>query len=256
MKRIVLFLLAASTIYLTSCETTKEITLRPDGSGIFTTTSDMSGLLGIAKMSGEAKELDSLKNEKPVDTTVSMEKLTDKLEDITPEERELVKKGTFGLNMDLKNEKFITRMTFPFSDTKDIAVVDKMYLRVISQVTKKQMMDNDSASAAMPVPGGKMPDGASFDNYYNLSFAKGKIERKLLADKYADVAKDETMSQLKEMSSMGIGNSKMILYLPSAAKKAEGKGVTVSEDKKTVTIMSSLEDFFEDGKALEFRIEY
>ena len=70
------------------------------------------------------------------------------------------------------------------------------------------------------------------------------------------VGDDEGMKAMKEMSTMGVGNSKLILYLPSPVKKAEGKSVTVSEDKKTVTIMSSMEDFFDDGKSLEFRIEY
>src|SRR5689334_6289084 len=126
MKRIVLFVLAASVVFLTICETTKEITLRPDGTGILTTTSDMSSMLGLAKMAGEGKDLDKLKEEKAVDTTVSMEKLVDELPDLTPEEKELVKKGTLGFNMDLKNDKLITQMTFPFTRTNEISMIDKM----------------------------------------------------------------------------------------------------------------------------------
>jgi hypothetical protein len=254
MKRIVLFLLTLSVIYLTSCETTKEITLRPDGTGILTTTSDMSSLIGIAKMSGEGQELDKLKDEKAVDTTVSMENMADDLPDLTAEEKEYVKKGTLGINMDLKNEKFLTQMTFPFSQAKDIAAIDKMYSRIIMQVMKKQL---DSSKADMPagLPKDAMPDG-SLDDYYDFNIGKGVVERKLLADKYAGVATDEKMKALKQMSSMGVGNSKLILNLPSAVKKAEGKNVTISEDKKKVTIMSTMEDFFDDGKSLEFRIEY
>ena len=254
MKRIVLFLLTVSVIYLTSCETTKEITLRPDGTGVLTTTSDMSSLIGIAKMAGESNELDKLKDEKAVDTTVSMEKMADDIPDLTTEEKEYVKKGTLGINMDLKNEKFLTQMTFPFNQAKDIAAIDKMYSRIIMQVMKKQL---DSSKAEMPagIPQGELPD-ASFEDYYSYNFGKGVIERKLLADKYAGVASDEKMKALKEMSSMGAGNTKLILNLPAPVKKAEGKNVTVSEDKRKVTIMSSTEDFFDDGKSLEFRIEY
>jgi len=255
MKRIVLFLLAASVIFLTSCETTKEITLRPDGTGILTTTSDMSSMLGLAKMAGEGKDLDKLKEEKAVDTTVSMEKLVEELPDLTAEEKELVKKGTLGFNMDLKNDKLITQLTFPFSNTSEISTIDKMYTRVMAQVMKEQM---DSSKTGMPVglPGGdKLPSG-SIDNYYAFNLSKGLVERKLLADKYAKLGDDEGMQSMKEMSGVGIGNSKLILYLPSPVKKTEGKGVTVSEDKKTVTIMSSLEDFFDNGKSLEFRIEF
>jgi hypothetical protein len=254
MKRIVLLLVGASVIFLTGCETTKEITLRQDGTGVLTTTSDMSNLIGIAKMAGESNELDKLKDEKAVDTTVSMETMADDLPDLTAEEKEYVKKGTLGINMDLKNEKFLTQMTFPFTQTKDIAVIDKMYSRIMMQVMKKQL---DSSKADMPagIPKEGIPDG-SVDDYYNFNIGKGLVERKLLADKYAGVASDEKMKAMKEMSAMGVGNSKLILYLPAPVKKAEGKNVTVSEDKKKVTIMSTMEDFFEDGKSLEFRIEY
>jgi hypothetical protein len=254
MKRIVLFLLAASTIYLTSCETTKEITLRADGTGMMTTTGDMSSMLGLAKMAGEGDEMNKLKEEKAVDTTMSMEKMVDEMPDLTAEEKDLVKKGTLGLNMDLKNDKLITKMTFPFSKSNEIATIDKMYSKVIIQAMKKQL---DSTKTGMPagLPTDKMPEG-NIDEYYAFNISKGLLERKLLADRYARVGDDEGMKAMKEMSSMGIGNSKLILYLPSPVKKAEGKNLTVSEDKKTVTIMSSMEDFFDDGKSLEFRIEY
>jgi hypothetical protein len=254
MKRIVLFLLAASAIFLTSCETTKEITLRADGTGVMTTTGDMSSMLGLAKMAGEGDELNKLKDEKAVDTTMSMEEMVDEMPDLTAEEKELVKKGTLGLNMDLKNDKLITKITFPFSKSNEIATIDKMYTKVITQAMKKQL---DSTKTGMPsgLPTDKLTDG-SIDEYYAFNMSKGLVERKLLADKYAKVGEDEGMKAMKEMSSMGIGNSKLILYLPSPVKKAEGKSVTVSEDKKTVTILSSTEDFFDDGKSLEFRIEY
>jgi len=36
----------------------------------------------------------------------------------------------------------------------------------------------------------------------------------------------------------------------------EGKGIKLSEDKKTITISSDLDDFFDDPSKLEYRIEY
>ena len=40
------------------------------------------------------------------------------------------------------------------------------------------------------------------------------------------------------------------------AKKAEGKGVKLSSDRKKVTIEGSLDDFFEDASYFEYEIEY
>ena len=64
------------------------------------------------------------------------------------------------------------------------------------------------------------------------------------------------MQGMKEMAGMGMGKTTVIINLPNAAKKVQGAGVTLSEDKKKVTIVSSLEDFFDDAKKMEYRIEY
>jgi hypothetical protein len=47
-----------------------------------------------------------------------------------------------------------------------------------------------------------------------------------------------------------------IIHLPKAAKKAEGKKIKLSTDKKTITIKSTLMDLFDDPKSLGFVIEY
>ncbi len=65
------------------------------------------------------------------------------------------------------------------------------------------------------------------------------------------------MQSLKEMAGQGMPmNTTLIYNLPKPAKKAEGKNVKLSEDKKKVTITSSVDDFFDDVTKLEFKIEY
>ena len=56
MKKLLGSLLVSGLLILSSCDTTREITLNENGSGTLVTTTDMSGLIGIAKMSG--KDLD------------------------------------------------------------------------------------------------------------------------------------------------------------------------------------------------------
>ena len=56
MKKLLGLLLIGSALAMTSCETTREIRLTTDGSGTMVTTTDMSGLIGIAKMSGRARK--------------------------------------------------------------------------------------------------------------------------------------------------------------------------------------------------------
>ena len=47
-----------------------------------------------------------------------------------------------------------------------------------------------------------------------------------------------------------------VINLPRPAKTVEGKGIKLSEDKKTITISSDLDDFFDDPSKLEYKIEY
>jgi hypothetical protein len=65
------------------------------------------------------------------------------------------------------------------------------------------------------------------------------------------------MQAMKEMAGQGMPiNTTLIFNLPRPAKKAEGKNVKLSADKKKVTITSSIDDFFDDVTKLEFKIEY
>ena len=95
------------------------------------------------------------------------------------------------------------------------------------------------------------------DDYYKYEYKKGKISKKLNKEMYAHVENDKTLASLKEMNQMGISSTmKTIFNLPRPAKKAEGKGVKLSSDRKKVTIEGSLDDFFEDASYFEYEIEY
>src|SRR5215207_6974846 len=122
---------------MTSCETTREITLKDDGSGTVLTTTDMSGLIALAKMSGQGKEME--KADKAIDTTINLDKMVDSIPDLTPEEKVLAKKGKLGLDLNMGEEKLITRLQFPFANTEEIVKLDQLSSKVMQQTMKKQM---------------------------------------------------------------------------------------------------------------------
>jgi hypothetical protein len=214
----------------------------------------MSSLIGMAKMSGKSKEMDNL-NE-VMDTTFSLENMTDSLGTITDEEKALVKKGKIGIQMNMPDDKFIIKMEFPFSDPAQINKLDKLSSRLMQETLKKQLgsAGKDSSMSDMP-SGGDIPNG-SIEDYFTTTYSKGVIEKKLNKEKYANVESDAGMKSLKEMAGMGVGNSTLIINLPRPVKKADGKNVKLSDDKKKVTITSNAEDFFDDATEQEFRIEY
>ncbi len=251
MKKILLPLFAISLLITGCLENTQEITINKDGSGTLSSTSDMSAILGLAKSMGGA-DMEKIPDEK-VDTTISMNEGADSIPGLTAEERELVRTGTLKVNMDMAGEKLVTNMLFPFKNAGEITTLSKLSSKMISETIKnKAGGDGDS-----PIGEEGMPEMSSFDDYFSTVYSKGLIVKTLNAEKYATADSDQFLARVRQTAAMGLlMKSTYIINLPSPATKAEGKGLTISEDKKKVTIEADINDFFDEPSKLEFRIEY
>lgn len=249
MKRLALSFFAACTLLLAGCfENIQEVTIQEDGSGTFTSTIEMSALISMAKQMGGGKDLAD-KADKAIDSTISMSNMADSMENLSPEEKAMVKSGTLHLNMNMEQEKFVTSLNFPFGDVKSVGPLSALSGKVMSETMKDKMGGGEDAEA--------MPATSSIDDYFVTVYANGLITRTLNKEKYATAESDEFMKGMKEAGSMGLTmKSTYIINLPRPAAKAEGKNVVLSEDKKKVTIKGDIDDFFDDPSKLEFRIEY
>lgn len=251
MRKFILSVLTASTIFLTGClETTQEITLNDDGSGTLTNTNDMGPLLEIAKQMGGGADMEKMPQE-VIDSTVSMKEGADSIPNLSPEEKEMARTGTLRINMDLKANKFFTSLAFPFSSPSQITEYNKLSGKIMAETMKEQMSEGSQ------MPDDQMPAPSSFDDYYSFEFSNGELTRKVNKDKYAGVESDEYLKGVRQASAMGLSmKATYIINLPRPAQKAEGKNVKLSEDKKKVTITADVNDFFEDPASLEFKIKY
>ena len=251
MRKFILSVLTASTIFLTGClETTQEITLNDDGSGTLTNTNDMSALLGVAKQMGAGSDMEKMPQE-VIDSTVSMKEGADSIPNLTPEEREMARKATLRIKMNLKADQFLTSLIFPFKSASQIAA----YCGLSNKIMAETMMDQMSEGSQMPDD--QMPAPSSFDDYYSLEFSNGELTKKVNKEKYAGIESDEYLKSVQQASAMGLSmKATYIINLPRPAQKAEGKNVKLSEDKKKVTITADINDFFEDPASLEFKIKY
>jgi hypothetical protein len=255
MKKLLSFILFSCTILLAGCfEITEEVIINQDGTGVYTTTNDMSAIMGIAKQMGgdEAKKLDNEKR----DTTFSLATQADSIKDITEEDRALLRKGTFHAQMNASEEKFFTSVSFPFSSVSQVSTLNNLSKKVGVQSLYKEL--SSMGQGDNPIPGmSDMPTITSVSDYFVTSFSKGVLTRTINKEKYATAADDKFLQSMKDASSMGIPTSSTyIINLPRPAKKVEGKNVKLSEDKKKVTIKTDLDDFFDEPSKLEFRIEY
>jgi hypothetical protein len=250
MKRIFLLLIFCGTLLLAGCfETTQEINLNEDGSGTLSTTNDMSAIIGLVKQMG-SKEADKV-GDQVIDTTIALSTQIDSIKNLTPEEKELLKKGTMHVNMNLKDEKFSTNLRFPFKSPSEIKNYNQLTTKVMGQALKEQLGNSS-------IPGMEdMPSPTSIEDYFTTSFSKGLLIKTLNKEKYAGVQNDEYLKGMKESAGMGMPmTTTYIINLPRPAKKTEGKNVKLSDDKKKVTIETDIDDFFDDPSKLEFRIEY
>ena len=264
MKKTVFLLTVGMVLFFTSCQTIKEINIEQDGSGSYTSTTDMSGAIAMVKMSIPPEKLEGDKMNKAIDTTVALDGLVEKLDKLTAAEQAVIKKGIVGLNMDLKSEKFVTSMKFPFSNTNDIAELDRLSGKIIMDVLKKgadgmkegaKEEGDESGMGDIGEKLGKDMPNFGVEQYFTFTTNNGVIERKLNQAMFdaMDAKEKEGRSQ---MAQMGAGSTTLILNLPRAAKKVEGKNINVSPDKKKITIETSAETFMDTPKELEFRIEY
>jgi hypothetical protein len=247
-----LFLLAAlGTLSLTGClETEQEVSLKEDGSGTISITNDMSSLIGLMKQMGGGAALEKA-GDKKLDSTIVLANTIDSIPNLSSEEREMAKTGVLKINADFKAEKFVTKISFPFAKPSQIPAYNKLAGKIMAEVMKDKMADG------APMGTEDMPEASSIDDYYKVEYSEGELTRKVDKDKYAGAGSDEYLKGINEAASMGLEmKASYVIRLPRPATKAEGKNVKLSDDKKTVTLSGTLEDFFDDPSSFEFKIKY
>ena len=259
-------------------DTVDEFTVAENGSGTFVNSIDMGKMLGLLQTMGggndEMKEFEKLK----MDTVVYLKDIKDSLKNLNDAEKKIAATGKLRVQINAKENELNFTFTFPFSNASEIAPIQNILKKaktdviefIMSKLTaeennkkdgnkedgnkKKGMFDmgEDDADNMKPEE-----TGVSLDQYYTTVYEKGKFSRKLNKEKYTQVADDKTLKTMQEMAQMGMSiNMKTVINLPKPAKKAEGKGVKLSEDKKKITIEGTLDDFFEDGSYFEYNVEY
>ncbi len=251
MRKLFFSLVTASALVLTGClETIQEITLKADGSGTLSNTNDMSAMIGLVKQMGGGAELEKA-GDKKIDSTINLASQADSIPNLTAEEKAMASTGTLNINADIKEEKFLTNLVFPFSKPNDIPALNKLSGKIMAEVMKDKMDESGKGGTD------QIPESSSIDDYYKIEYSEGELIRKVDKDKIAGVESDEYLKGIREASSMGlVMKANYVINLPRPAIKAEGKNVKLSEDKKRVTISATLDDFFEDPSVLEFKIKY
>src|ERR1051326_1579722 len=251
MKKLIYFLLTGFMFFLAGCfETTQEITINKDGSGLFSNTTDLSNMVGLLKQMG-GDEVGKLKN---TDTTISLAGVADSIAGLSPQQKKIIDQGSMKLSLNMNDEKLIINLNLPFKKISDIPMLKEAMPRVSEAIIKK-LPGTEQMPAGMS--GGDSSKIKTFDDYYDVTMTDKLIFKTLNKEKYAAASDDESMKALKQMSGMGSPiTSNYIINLPRPARKVEGKAIKLSGDKKKATLMVTSDDFFDDPSKFEYRIEY
>src|SRR6266705_2623947 len=104
MKKFIYSSLIGCMTLLAGCfETTQEITIHKDGSGVFSNTTDLSNMVGLLKQMG-SDEVGKLKN---TDTTISLAGVADSIAGLTPLQKKIIDQGNMKLSLNMNDEKLI-----------------------------------------------------------------------------------------------------------------------------------------------------
>ena len=257
MKKIASLLLGCFAVVLTGClDTVEEFNISADGSGVYTSTVDMSGMIGllemVAAMDTSAKSgLDSFK-EQNMDSVINFRDLVDADTSMTAEQKRLFADAKMNITMKGKEGVMKFGMTYPFKKLEDVAKIQQM-----NESGKGVGLFGNKGKANPMQEMAKDGDLPDFSKYMQVNFRNGLLERKVNAEKLNELKNDEKFKQMGQAEEMMESVSfTSIIHLPRAATVATGEKVQLSADKKTVTIKTNMKDLLTNPKSLDFKVTY
>lgn len=257
MKKFFQLLFSCTILFvLAGCfDTTEDITIEKNGSGIYQVNADFKGFFDLLEtMKAFDTSSNSSLNNLPsnIDTTIHFSTFTDTATNLTAEEKSLLRNATMNLVMNEQDKVFKMQMKYPYKDINDVQKIIKLS-QSGNNFMGKALQSKDAPRMDIQ-PQQAMPD---FNNIYDITFRKGLIEKKINEDKLKQFQENEQYNQMKQALAMvSEASINTVIHLPAPAKKAEGSNLKLSDDKKTVTIKSSLTELFDNPSMLSYKIEY
>lgn len=258
MKKLFRVLLALPVLFLFSgCfDTTEEITIEKNGSGVYQVNADFKGLfdlLDAVKAFDTSSNSSLQKLPSNIDTTIHLRSFTDTASNLSADEKALLRDATMNMVMNQNDKIFKILMKYPYKDINDVQKIMKLSQSGNNMIGKALQQGQDAPQNDM-LPSQGMPQ---INNFYDITFKKGLIEKKVNAEKLKEFQANEQYAQMEQaIGMMSEATINTVIHLPKPAKKAEGAKLKLSDDKKTVTINASFSDLFSDPNAFAYHVEY
>jgi hypothetical protein len=253
MKKIVYSLLVVF-LFVGCYEINEEITLNKNGSGTYVTKMDMGAMLQmIQNMAGE-EELSKNGMDRIIDTVIHLNTIMDTAQNVTAEQKRLYRDGEMRLQLNVKESVFKADMSFPFKNYNDLqALMSGSGAAGLGQAFKNIFAKNDSTGSAAALPDQGMDQ---ISNVYDVTVDKNTISRKLNKEKFDSLMQRPEIAQAKQMMGAFEILCTTSIRLPKPAKKVNNTMMTLSADKKTVTMKYDLLKILDTPEKFSYTIEY
>lgn len=262
MKQYKLMLAALIAVFFTACiQIEEEVELKDDGSGQISVSSDMGKLFELVKSFASEEDLQKEGMDKALDTMIYMKDMIDTAQDISAENKALLREGIMKVKLNMKENQFNLDMKYPFKNYSD---ANKLYAAInekgmMGDALKglKQNNAEDGSDGQPPVPGAGGPGLEKFSSVYDISFSKGEYRRTLNRARYDSLVSDPKLQESKGMMAMmGEMAMNLTVKLPRKAKSVSNPKAILSDDKKTVTLKNDIILALDSPQNMEIIIRY
>ena len=264
MKKLSAFLTTFFLFLLLGCyEVNEEVTIRNDGSGTYQMKMDMGGLLEMIQMMASEDELKKEELNRAIDTTILFKDVIDSANNLTAQEKALMKNGKMRLQMDMKEKVFKADMDFPF---KNYSELQQLMLGPASSAGMSKAFENifnpnspartDTASAGI-TDRAVDPGIDQIGQIYDITVKDGFISKKINPEKLKQLMERPELAQLKEFKNSGLEiNYSTSIKLPRPVKKVDNINLKLSEDKRTISIKYNLMDMLDNPEKYSWSISF
>jgi hypothetical protein len=229
-----------------SCfDITETITVHKDGSGVYEQVLDFSQLMKM--LSGIVPNEDSAKRKEKSDTAFSLQSNVDTASNLTPEQKQVMRKGFIKIHIDEENNEWVMNMNFPFAGDEEFNVLQEMlsseiFLSIVNPAAQNMPATRDGQN--------KLPL-----RQYKYSMTKTSITQEVVADNNQSIDTTET-DEMKMLENIIPAHFSTIIRLPAPAKSWKGEDIIVSDDKQTLKLSKDAKLDNKSNPAMTFSIQY
>lgn len=241
-------------------EIEETVTIKEDGSGSYEMKTAMGKL--ITALGKQIKEDRIIK-----DTVISYDPYIDTAQSLSDIEQALLRKATWNIRINTDEDLLDMTLRLNFNEPQEVNQLLQLLIRWDNtDITGNALKSLDIRGATGEMEkttGTGNPFGDITKQYYKTEWQTGNLRNTLDSSKYRSIGDDEQLSTLRKLGELLQSGDVMEnifittkFVLPRAAVKAEGKNLTLSEDRMVIKIKAPAAALITDPQSFEYEIEY